>query len=70
MVAEILTKYRLENGMTQAELAKTLNITQAAVSHYESGRRVPGIKVMSRIKKLTGCPAEALIPEPRQRPSA
>ena len=71
MVARILREYRLENGMTQAELAKALKVTQAAISSYESGRRSPTIRVRHRIKEVTGCPAEALLPEPQAaRPSA
>lgn len=70
MIARILKTYRIETGMTQEQLAEALHVTQQTVSCYETGRRVPTVAVKKRIKDLTGCPAEALIPEPRQRPSA
>lgn len=70
MIARILKTYRIETGMTQEQLAEALHVTQQTVSCYETGRRVPTVAVKKRIKDLTGCPAETLIPEPRQRPSA
>jgi transcriptional regulator with XRE-family HTH domain len=36
-----LTQIRQQAGMTQAELAERLNISQVAVSRYEAGRAVP-----------------------------
>ena len=69
MVARILKAYRIETGMTQEQLAEALHVTQQTVSCYETGRRAPTVSVKKRIKDLTGCPVDALISEPGQRPS-
>lgn len=42
---EILHEY----GMSQAELADELGVTQAAVSKYLNGRIMPSVKVLANI---------------------
>ena len=39
MIEEQIRAYRLDMRMSQQELAEKLNITQAALSQYESGKR-------------------------------
>lgn len=34
-----IKQFRIQQGLTQAELASALDLTQGAISHYESGRR-------------------------------
>lgn len=41
MFSKRLIQLRKEKGLLQGELAKVLNIEQAAVSHWENGRRTP-----------------------------
>ncbi|NMZ09072.1 helix-turn-helix transcriptional regulator [Pseudomonas proteolytica] len=36
-------------GVTQADLAKTVGLTQGAIAHYESERRKPGLDECRRI---------------------
>lgn len=52
MLGEYLKKYRIENGLTQADLAGKLSISQNAISQYENGKRCPPI---SRIAKIAKC---------------
>ena len=40
---------RQQAKMTQGELAALINTTQGAVSHYETGRRIPDMSVGKRI---------------------
>ena len=40
-----------ERGMTQAELAKATGITEAAISRYAGGSRLPKIAQAARIAK-------------------
>ena len=40
-ICEILKALRTENGLTQNELAKKLNIGQATIACYENGQREP-----------------------------
>lgn len=77
MVGEFIFQYRLKNGMTQAELAKKLSISQNAVSQYESGKRVPTVKRISSIASALGCSVADIMaqspvspPEEAERPSA
>jgi transcriptional regulator with XRE-family HTH domain len=41
MFGSILRKLRIEKNMTQAELAKLLNISPSTIGMYEQGRRDP-----------------------------
>lgn len=38
-----LRQIREAAGITQAELAAAIGMTQGAIGHYESGRRTPGL---------------------------
>lgn len=55
MFGEFLLQYRLQNGMTQTDLAKKLSISQNAVSQYESGKRVPPVKRIANIARALDC---------------
>lgn len=55
MFGEFLFQYRVRNGMTQAELAKKLSVSQNAVSQYESGKRTPTVKRISSMASALGC---------------
>lgn len=38
-----LKKFREKAGITQAQLAEKVGMTQGAIAHYENGRRKPGL---------------------------
>lgn len=46
-----LTKARKKAGITQGQLADKVGITQAAIGHYETGRRTPGLAMCRLIVK-------------------
>lgn len=46
-----IINYRLDNDMTQKDLANKLNITQAMVSKLESGEYNPSIEFLFKISK-------------------
>ncbi len=46
---EILKKLRNDAGMTQAELASRLNVTNSVVSYYELHERTPSPEVLVKI---------------------
>ena len=46
-----IIKYRLDNDMTQKDLANKLEITQAMVSKLESGEYNPSIEFLFKISK-------------------
>ena len=48
-------------NMTQIEFAKKLNVTQAALCAYESGKRQPSIDVLIKLAFIAKMPLEKLI---------
>lgn len=42
----VLKSLRKESNKTQTEVAKALNITQRAYSHYETGTREPSLDLL------------------------
>ncbi len=46
-----IINYRLDNGITQKDLAEKLNITQAMVSKLESGEYNPSVEFLFKISK-------------------
>lgn len=51
-----LKTLRIQNNMTQAQLADQLNLTKSVISAYETGLRMPSYEVLidiSRIFKVT-----------------
>ena len=53
--------HRKRVGMTQAQLAKKMNVTQSAVSWWESGRWEPCRKYHKKLAKLFGITVEELL---------
>lgn len=45
---------RMRSKLTQAELAKRMGTTQAAVARLESGRSMPSTRTLERFAKATG----------------
>ena len=52
----ILRQYRLESGLTQAQLAERINETQSFVSKYESGEQRLDLYELERICDAIGVP--------------
>lgn len=61
MISTYLKKYRLENGLTQADLAARLSVSQNAISQYEKGTRQPPISRLAQIAEKLGVPVSALV---------
>lgn len=51
-VGNLIKKLRLDNKLTQKELADKLNVTFQAVSKWENGKSVPDIAQLHEISKL------------------
>ncbi len=50
--AEFITQLRKENNMTQKQLAQKLNVTDKAVSRWETGRGYPDVESLLAISEL------------------
>mgnify|MGYP000867197923 CR=1 FL=1 len=53
-IASNIINYRVENGLTQKELAEELEISQAMVSKIESGDYNPSVEFLFNISKKLG----------------
>mgnify|MGYP000949160429 CR=1 FL=1 len=62
-IGKLIRESRLRAGLTQGELAKQADLTQAALSHIESGRSEPTISTLKRIAIALGISWKDLIPE-------
>ena len=51
-IGKFIAKVRKEKNITQQELAKKLNITDRAISHWENGRSMPDAGIMLELCKL------------------
>lgn len=52
--------YIARNRMTQKEFAEKLRITEASMSRYISGDRIPKATLLYRMSKVLGCTMEDL----------
>ena len=49
-----LVELRLNRGLTQADVAKSMGTSASAVNHYEHHRREPGLLVLMRYANAVG----------------
>ena len=56
-----LTKLRLENNMTQSEVAEKLNYTDKSVSKWERGEAIPPVDVLKELADLYGVSLDFLV---------
>lgn len=56
-----ITKLRKQQGMTQAELAKNLNVSSKAVSKWETGLGYPEITLLPKLAAVFGVSVDYLI---------
>lgn len=61
MFKENLKELRLEMKLTQAELAKILNVSFKTISHWENGYSEPNINQIIALKKLFKVSYEEII---------
>jgi len=58
---------REQSGLTQESLAVKCRMQQSAISHLESGRRMPSAVVVVRLCKALGCRSDYLLGLPVER---
>jgi transcriptional regulator with XRE-family HTH domain len=59
--AENLRKYRLQNGLTQIDLASKCGINPKTLSSYETGRTEPNLGEIRKLCEVFHCSIAALI---------
>ncbi len=58
---QALKSYRERKGMTQAELARLIDVSQPTICDIENGRQSPSVEVLKRLAKVTGLSADKLL---------
>ena len=61
---ERLKQLRKSRKLTQADLAKLLNVAQSTVGNWESGTREPDMEMITKISRALSVPVEQLFPYP------
>lgn len=56
-----LNKLRASLGISQAALGQRINVAQAHIADMEAGRRLPGTKILSRLRRATGASIDKLL---------
>ncbi len=63
LLNEKLKEVRIQNMLTQSDVAKLLKIPQSAISQYESGARKPKIETLNKLAEIYGVPPAYLMGE-------
>ena len=56
-----LKRIRLEKGISQAEIARSLDVSRGFVSNIESGKRNPTLTTITRLANAVGVTADELL---------
>ena len=59
--SHILKRKREEKGLTQAEVAKRIGTTQPNVASFESGYKVPSLKIVVAAADMFRCSVDEMI---------
>lgn len=59
--ADVLRQYRMERGLTQAQLADALFVNRTTVVKWENGSRMPDAIIISKISDVLGIDLNLLI---------
>lgn len=58
-----IKNYRIKKGLSQAELARLMDTTQAAVAMWETGARKPRTDKLQKLAEVLGCSVSDLFME-------
>ena len=62
-IGQRIKKYREKAGMTQEELAEAINVTNGAISLYESDKRGVSLDKLDAIIQALGCRFTDILPK-------
>ncbi|MBR4832570.1 MAG: helix-turn-helix transcriptional regulator, partial [Butyrivibrio sp.] len=60
-IGKFIANCRKEKGLTQAQLAEKLNITDRAVSKWETGKSLPDSSIMLELSNILGVTVNELL---------
>lgn len=58
---DVLRKKREERGMTQTDLAQRIGITQQSINSYETGFKIPPLRVVVAAADVFRCSTDEMI---------
>ena len=61
MIGKFISTCRKEKGFTQMQLAEKLNITNRAVSKWETGKSMPDVSIMLELCEILGITVNELL---------
>ncbi len=61
LFAETLKRLRIEQGLSQRELAEQIYVTQSTVARWENGSRLPDASMMSKLSRYLGVDINTLL---------
>ena len=53
--------FRKKLKLSQSKLASNIGVSQPAIAHYESGHRIPPVKVIQKLAEELHCPIQLLV---------
>ena len=60
-IGQMIRLARIKKGMTQADLAETIGVSQGAVGQWENGMTIPRPKHIVRLSSLLEIPVDELL---------
>ena len=61
MLSQRLSELRVERGITQSQLAKSLHVSSSTIGMYEQGRRTPSIDMLVELSRVFSVSLDYLI---------
>ena len=58
---ERLKALRVENGIGQNKLAEDLQLSNASISYWETGKQIPSAEVVYKLAKFFNVPSDFLL---------
>lgn len=56
-----LKKIRLDNDLTQEELAKKINTSRSNIANYENDKNMPSVDILEKMSKALNCSVDFLL---------
>ena len=63
---DVIRELRLQNGLSQEELAEKIYVTRQAVSRWENGETIPNTETLKLLSKLFDVSINTLLGSPRK----
>ena len=59
----LIKNLRIQNGLTQNQVAESLGVTPGYISNVENGRTAMSLRILTYYARLVGCSLDSLVGE-------